>query len=84
MSFILVCTKKGAGFQESNAWIASGSAESSWGHPVLLSLECTSILHRYFRSANCTTVCKAWSKSLVECLKKVATMGGSHTHINFA
>lgn len=54
-SFILVCTKKGAGSQERNAWIASGSAESSCGHQVLLPLECTSILYRYFRSMNCNS-----------------------------
>lgn len=55
MSFILVCTKKGAGSQKSNAWLASSSAKSSCGHPVLLPLECTSILHRHFRSANCNS-----------------------------
>lgn len=55
MSFLLVCTKKGAGSRESNAWTASGSAESSCGHWVPLALECTAVLHRYFSSASCNS-----------------------------
>lgn len=45
---------------------------------------CTSILHRHFRVARVTALCKAWSKSLVGSLKEAATIGGSHTHFSFA
>lgn len=55
MSFILFCTKKGAGSQESNGRIASSCAESSCRHHVLLPLEHTSTFHKYFRSTNCNS-----------------------------
>lgn len=45
---------------------------------------CTSILHRHFRVARVTALCKAWSKYLVGSLKEAATIGGSHTNFSFA
>lgn len=84
VSFILVCTKNGAGSWERNAWIASGSAQSSRERRVLLPLAAPLSFTDTSEVARVTALCKAWSKSLVGSLKEAATTGGSHAHFSFA